>query len=124
MFISWPLLGVLFMIFGMAVFALAFVAGMRIGLLNAMRSLRVKNGLSAETLVPTSKVWKWHPRDARHIGTPIDYVVFNGLEDGSGKLEIIFVEVKTGRSRESKRELQVRAAVLANRVSYEVVRVS
>jgi predicted Holliday junction resolvase-like endonuclease len=36
-----------------------------------------------------------NPRDARFIGSPIDIIVFNGLEDRYLR-EIVFLEVKTG----------------------------
>ena len=37
------------------------------------------------------------PKDLRHIGSPVDYIAFKGYSKG-GVEEIIFFEVKTGKS--------------------------
>ncbi len=58
-----------------------------------------------------------NPKDMRFIGTPIDYIVFKGLSDGKIE-EIIFLEVKTGRSKLSGREKEVKRAVLNGKVSW------
>lgn len=63
-------------------------------------------------------VSRFNPRDARFLGTPIDFVVFDGLDEGQQVNNVVFVEVKTGKSRLSAREKLVREAVLAGRVSY------
>lgn len=58
------------------------------------------------------------PRDFRHVGTPVDYVVFKGLSRGNVE-EVIFLEVKTGRtSALSEREKAVRRAVEGGRVRW------
>ncbi len=88
------------------------------------RSAQVKRGLSAENLAPLNRnVWRYHPRDARHLGSPVDYVVFDGMEAGVADLRIVLVEVKTGNGAPSRRERMVRAAVIAGRVDYEIVRI-
>ena len=43
------------------------------------------------------------PKDIRFLGTPIDLIAFKGL-NGSEEIEIVFIEVKTGRSVLSARE--------------------
>ena len=63
---------------------------------------------------------QFNPREARFIGTPIDYVVFNGLDEG--ECEIVLIEVKTGRSQLSPRERRVRQAVEASRVRWVEMR--
>ena len=61
------------------------------------------------------------PRDFRFIGSPIDYIVFKGLSRGKPE-EIVFVEVKTGRSaRLTERERAVRDLVRERRVSWRMV---
>ena len=77
-------------------------------------------GLSIEHLAPLSPGFTYNPRDARQLGNPVDYIVFDGLDEGELR-DIVIVEVKSGkRPRLSTRERQVRDAVAARRVRYEV----
>jgi len=63
------------------------------------------------------------PKDIRYIGTPVDYMAFRGLSEGRVD-EIVFIEVKTGRSSTlSDRERAVRRAVEERRVSFAVINV-
>src|ERR1700733_7722990 len=80
-----------------------------------MRSHRVVSGKVQEHLVPFLPEFLDHfnPRDARFLGSPIDFVVFEGLDEGEECRSIVLVEVKTGKSALSKRERQVRDAVEA-----------
>jgi predicted Holliday junction resolvase-like endonuclease len=58
----------------------------------------------------------YNPRDARFIGSPIDIIVFNGLEDGVMH-EIVFLEIKTGEGAAlSQKQRQIRDAILDKRV--------
>lgn len=74
------------------------------------RSGNVIKGKRAEQLVPFDPAWPFDPRDCRFVGAPIDYVVFEGLSGGDLE-RVVFVEVKTGRSRLNKRERQVKEAI-------------
>ena len=61
-------------------------------------------------------------KDFRHLGTPVDFVAFKGLSDGSSEVEVLFLEIKSGKSSGLVgRERMVRDAVKSKRVSYEVV---
>ena len=61
-------------------------------------------------------------KDFRHLGTPVDFVAFKGLSDGSTEVEVLFLEIKSGKSSGLVgRERMVRDAVKNKRVSYEVV---
>jgi predicted Holliday junction resolvase-like endonuclease len=89
----------------------------------AKRSRGVLAGKGAEQLAPLVPAFsdRFDPTEARFLGAPIDYVVFDGL--GNGELrEIVLVEVKTGRSRLNGNELEVERAVAEGRVSFEVLR--
>ncbi|MCA9795327.1 MAG: hypothetical protein KC910_26140 [Candidatus Eremiobacteraeota bacterium] len=81
----------------------------------------VLKGQAAEQLAPLSGGFPYLPADARFLGSPIDYLVFDGLSE-EGPLEIVFVEVKTGQSRLSARERRVREAVEAGRCRWEELR--
>ncbi len=74
------------------------------------RSLAVTAGKVFEQLVPYLPGFPYNPKDARFLGSPVDFVVFDGLNDGDVK-RVVFVEVKTGASELSPRERRVRDAV-------------
>lgn len=80
-------------------------------------------GQLAEQLLPLLPEFSFDARDARFLGAPIDYVVFDGYSDG-GDVEVVLLEVKTGNARLSEGEKRVRDAVKRGRVRFEVVRVS
>jgi len=85
------------------------------------RSRSVIEGLTFEQLAPHFKEWKYgKPSDARFIASPLDYVVFSGLSENNVK-EIIFVEVKTGKSQVTKRQKSVRDAIKNGKVKYELL---
>jgi predicted Holliday junction resolvase-like endonuclease len=81
------------------------------------RSMAVTVGKVHEQLVPFMPDFPYNPKDARFLGTPIDFIVFDGLSDGDA-LSIAFVEVKTGNSDLTSRERRVRDAVRAGRVEW------
>ena len=60
------------------------------------------------------------PKDIRFLGTPIDLIAFKGLNSSVEGVEIVFIEVKTGRSVLSAREKAVKRAVEEKRVSWRV----
>jgi len=53
---------------------------------------------------------EFNPKDARFLGHPVDFVVFDGLDEGDLR-RILFIEVKTGKSQMNTRERMVRDAV-------------
>jgi predicted Holliday junction resolvase-like endonuclease len=89
---------------------------------DAIRASRaVTTGKVAEQLVPHFPAFPLNPRETRFLGSPIDFVVFDGLEDGLVR-RVVFVEVKTGGAALSQRERLVRDAVQAGRVEWLEVR--
>ena len=87
------------------------------------RSQAVTTGKVYEQIVPHLPDFAFNPKDARFIGSPVDFVVFDGLNDGDVR-QVVFVEVKTGRSELSVRERRVRDAVKAGKVAWSELRVS
>src|SRR5262249_2447027 len=67
------------------------------------KSQDVTLGKVAEHFVPYLPEFPYDPRDARFLGSPIDFLVFDGLSGGAVR-SIVFVEVKTGRSSLNGRE--------------------
>ncbi len=89
----------------------------------AKRSRSVVAGKAGEQLAPLLSGFsdRFDPADARFMGAPVDYVVFDGL--GAGELrEVVLLEVKTGGSRLNANEREVERAVAEGRVSYELLR--
>lgn len=81
------------------------------------RSLAVTTGKVYEQLVPFLPDFDFNPKDARFLGSPVDFVVFDGLSDGAVR-RIVFVEVKTGAADLSARERRVRDAVQGGQVEW------
>jgi predicted Holliday junction resolvase-like endonuclease len=85
------------------------------------RSLAVTAGKVYEQLVPYLPGFPFNPKDVRFLGSPVDFVVFDGLSDGQ-ITRIVFVEVKTGAAELSTRERRVRDAVQGARVEWYELR--
>ena len=87
------------------------------------RSRAVRAGKAVEHVTPLLGEFalRFDPHDARFLGAPVDYVVFDGLSSGVLR-EIVLVEVKTGSSRLTPNEREVELAAANGRVSYEVIR--
>jgi predicted Holliday junction resolvase-like endonuclease len=86
------------------------------------KSRAVTLGKVTEHVVPFLPGFQHNPKDARFIGTPVDFIIFDGLDAGEVQ-QITFVEVKTGSSSLSKRERQIREAVKQQRVVWEELRI-
>ena len=87
------------------------------------RSRSVLAGKAGEQMAPLVPAFsdRFDPAEARFLGAPIDYVVFDGL--GRGELrEVVLVEVKTGASRLSASEREVERAIAEGRVRFETLR--
>lgn len=74
------------------------------------RSLAVTAGKVFEQLVPYLPGFPFNPKDARFLGSPVDFVVFDGLNNADVR-RVVFLEVKTGAAELSPRERRVRDAV-------------
>jgi len=85
------------------------------------RSLAVTAGKVYEQLVPYLPDFPFNPKDVRFLGSPVDFVVFDGLSDGN-ITRIVFVEVKTGAADLSTRERRIRDAVQDSRVEWYELR--
>lgn len=86
------------------------------------RSQSVIVGKVTEHMVPFLPDFSWNPKDARFMGSPIDFLVFDGLDAGQLR-SIVFVEVKTASSVLTNREKQIREAVEARRIAWREIRI-
>ncbi len=86
------------------------------------RSRAVVIGKVSEHLAPWIGEFPYNPKDVRFLGTPVDLIVFDGLDEDALE-EIVFVAVKTGPSANlTKRERRLRDAVNNGRVRWEELR--
>ena len=95
----------------------------------ADHSRAVLKGKLAEQMAPLLPGFAYVPADARFLGDPIDYVVFNGysaVKEGEAPaepLEIVLLDIKHGKSTLSQGQRRIAQAVAEGRVRFEVVRV-
>ena len=90
-------------------------------------SRAVLKGKMAEQLAPLFPEFHYLPSDAKFLGDPIDYVVFDGytdFRDGDGRaedIEVVFIDIKSGKARLSKGQQAIAQAIGAGRVRFETV---
>jgi predicted Holliday junction resolvase-like endonuclease len=85
------------------------------------RSTSVVRGKVTEALAPFFPDFPYSPREVRFLGTPIDLIVFEGLDENEVE-RVVFVEVKSGRASLSRRERSVRECIERGDVAYELLR--
>ena len=92
-------------------------------------SRAVLKGKMAEQLAPIMPQFEYLPSDAKFLGDPVDYVVFDGytdLGDGEGRpedIEIVLIDIKSGGARLTKGQVAIAQAIQAGRVRFETVRI-
>ena len=74
-----------------------------------------------EQLLPYLPGFPFNPKDVRFLGSPVDLVVFDGLDQGE-LARVVFVEVKTGHANLTPRERQLREVVRAGKVEWREMR--
>lgn len=89
------------------------------------RSRSTLKGKIAEQMAPFLPEFPFSASDARFIGNPIDFVVFDGYtqakdEDGNA-ISVVLVEVKKGRGKLTREESLIKKAVEEGRVSWRTV---
>ncbi len=85
------------------------------------RSYDVRRGQFVEQLTPYLQNFPYNPKDARFIGAPVDFIVFDGLSEGKD-VSIVLVEVKSGKAGLNANERRIRDAVEKKRIKYVVFR--
>ena len=84
------------------------------------RSSATIKGQIGERFAPLVPGFGYEPADARFLGSPVDYIVFDGLSEQQIK-GIAFVEVKTGAATLTPYQRQVREAIEAGRVTWRLL---
>jgi predicted Holliday junction resolvase-like endonuclease len=86
-------------------------------LLGQKKSSEVRVGKIGENMAPFLNGWPYDPNDFRFLGNPIDGIQFN--ED-----ELIFVEIKTGKSVLSKKQRWIKQLVKEGKVGFATFRIN
>lgn len=81
------------------------------------RSARTLSGKTLEKLIPFLDKFPYDSHDMRWLGDPIDFVIFDGHSSQSPK-QIVFCEVKSGSSRLSKTQSNIRELIDKKKVKW------
>ncbi|WP_425916404.1 Holliday junction resolvase-like protein [Acinetobacter sp. TSRC1-2] len=93
-------------------------------------SRAVLKGKMAEQMAPIMPEFQYLPSDAKFLGDPVDYVVFDGytdLRDGEGRaedIEVVLIDIKSGGARLTKGQQAIAQAISDGRVRFETVRIN
>ena len=89
------------------------------------RSRSTLKGRISEQMAPLLPEFPFSPADARFIGSPIDFVVFDGytkVKDEKGDaISVVLVEVKKGKGKLTRVESLIKKAVEEGRVSWRTI---
>jgi predicted Holliday junction resolvase-like endonuclease len=89
------------------------------------RSRSTLKGRISEQMAPLLPEFPYSPADARFIGNPIDFVVFDGYteaKDGEGsEITVVLVEVKKGKGRLTREELLIKNAVEKGQIAWKTI---
>jgi predicted Holliday junction resolvase-like endonuclease len=89
------------------------------------RSRSTLKGRISEQMAPFLPEFPFSPADARFIGNPIDFVVFDGYtkakDDGADAVSVVLVEMKKGKGRLTREESLIKKAVEEGRVSWRTI---
>ena len=86
------------------------------------KSRSVLTGQFSEQLAPYFPDFKYKPTEVKFIGKPIDFIVFKGLDERNVS-EVVFVEVKSGKSSLSSVERTLRETVKNKKIRWEEYKV-
>ena len=92
-------------------------------------SRAVLKGKMAEQFAPILPEFQYLPSDAKFLGDPVDYVVFDGytdFRDGDGTaedIEVVLLDIKSGGARLSKGQQAIAQAVREGRIRFETLRI-
>ena len=89
------------------------------------RSRSIIRGQATEHLAPFI-VDGVNPKDCRFLGSPVDYIVFDGLSAVTDKTqktinEIKFIDIKTGKSSLNTAQRRIRDAIKEGKVTFQIV---
>lgn len=86
------------------------------------QSRAVLSGQFSEQIAPFMPDFPFKPTEARFIGKPIDFVVFKGMDEKKIN-EVVFIEVKSGKSNLSDVEKSLKTTINNKDISWYEYRV-
>ncbi|MFN4133065.1 MAG: Holliday junction resolvase-like protein, partial [Candidatus Hadarchaeales archaeon] len=100
---------------------MSFEEQLRKEVIEKMRS--ALKGKIGEQLAPLLPMFRHAPADARFIGSPVDYVLFDGYAEGEPR-KIVFLDVKTGRAAAlTPIERKIKRLVEEKKVEWETLHI-
>ncbi|MFX0068119.1 MAG: Holliday junction resolvase-like protein [Promethearchaeota archaeon] len=93
------------------------------------RSRASLKGRIAEQMIPFLAEFKYNPADARFIGSPIDYVIFDGYTDVKDRridrpITVVLMDIKTGDAALTSEQRKIRKALEQKRIKWETIKLS
>ena len=89
------------------------------------RSRSTLKGKIAEQMAPLLPSFGYLPADARFIGSPIDYIIFDGLssvaDEKGSSIRIVFMDVKHGSATLSRTQRIIKKAVEEKAVEWQTL---
>ncbi len=86
------------------------------------QSKAVTLGYVSEQIAPLLPWFPYNYKDLMFLWKGVDYIVFDWLSSWSLK-NIVFLEIKTWKSRLNTNEKQIKSTIDARKVSYELLRI-
>lgn len=87
-----------------------------------MKSRAVLGGQFSEQLAPFLPDFNYTPTECKFLGKPVDFLVFKGMDEKNIN-EVVFVEVKSGKSKLSPQEKSLKEAIEKKKVRWEEYRI-
>lgn len=88
-------------------------------ILSQKKSSETRLGQISENLVPFLENFKYDPKTAHFLGSPLDYVIFDTSSDDPA---VVFLEIKTGNSKLSNNQKMIKNLIKAGKVRFEEFR--
>jgi predicted Holliday junction resolvase-like endonuclease len=86
------------------------------------RSRAVIGGQFSEQFAPFMPGFTYKPTEAKFLGKPTDFIVFEGLDEKE-ITSVVFVEVKSGGSKLSSTERSLENAIKSGKVRFETYQI-
>ncbi len=89
------------------------------------RSRSTLKGKIAEQMAPVLPEFAFNPADARFIGSPVDYIIFDGLtevaDEQKTSIRIVFMDVKKGAGKLTRVQRIIKKAVEDREVAWQTL---
>ncbi len=82
------------------------------------RSARTLSGKTLEKLIPFLDKFPYDAHDLRWLGDPVDFIIFDGYSSEKSPKQIVFCEVKSGKSNLNKTQNEIKELVDKKKVKW------